>query len=210
MDNNAYRTVFTVGEQDHCSATHFLTYEINDENTVLYPNFIVIPDSYSVKCSKCDVKFGQYFVLDAKCPCGITVPGPIIKIQANKVDCTNSNDTSLSLTQLAQRAAQEVEELKRVELQLQEQALLEGSNKTNKKKSRMKHERGIGNYSQFRNKSFKPSYSRTNNYNKLPESLVVSGTVTISGVKIQGNVNNPDSHAVGEEEDSDYSDGSGK
>lgn len=126
-----------------------------------YPNLTVaVGSNNAVRCTRCDTKFGQYFESETTCPCGAAVHGPVIKITSAKVDHVEAH---LTAEQLAARAVHEAD------LAMQQSMFLSDAppdqdttaqKKPKKKKGKMKHERGAGNFSQFRNKSFIPNASR--------------------------------------------------
>ncbi len=185
--DEATRTIFVVGEKAQCTSTVFLPYYAcmaathvpDDEEVELskkhfqseYPNLsVLLTDSNAVKCNSCDVKFGQYFEHKSKCPCGASVSGPVIKVQTTKVDYCEAD---LTAEELAARATAETQQA------LEELALKEGeveeTGGTKKTKRRMKKVRGKGNYTYFRDKSFKPNASR------VAKSMIAEGDAEVGG-----------------------------
>lgn len=87
-------TVFDV-DTSICESIHFLDFYVSNdmlananakkdelkrkETAANFPYIAYVPPK-EVKCSECNVKFGQYFEYDSKCLCGATIPGPGVKV----------------------------------------------------------------------------------------------------------------------------------
>jgi len=106
-----------------------------------------------VVCAGCDTRFGQYCEHDTKCMCGALAVGPLIRLGIAKVDCSRAGDADLCPMELARRAAAEMAALR---MEDEEAVVLRGDTpkKSKKKPGRQKRE-GEGNFTMFRNKSFK-------------------------------------------------------
>lgn len=111
-------------------------------------------DHSNILCGSCDYKVGKLFYSseDCFCACGRKVSGTVAKILAHKVDASME---SLSLSLLSRCEHRDM-------MQQHEEEGSKGQHAktTGKKTPKNVHHRGKGNYSSFRNKSFKPNASR--------------------------------------------------
>jgi hypothetical protein len=112
--------------------------------------------SAPVLCRGCDSRFGQYCEHHTRCSCGTMVKGPVVRVGAAKVDRSRADNAELSPRELAHRAAAEIAALRLDEERRELEAAERGAatRKAKKKPARQKRE-GEGNFSMFRNKTFK-------------------------------------------------------
>jgi Tat protein secretion system quality control protein TatD with DNase activity len=124
-------------------------------------------------CLECGSKLGRYFSGESACACGVTVPGPAFRVNTAKVDIRYAIENEEQLSELANLSKTEVE-LASLKLQYEAEADSGLSEKKNKKKGKTINQRGAGNFSSFRNKSFKPNASRVTKgkEGELEESLL--------------------------------------
>ena len=108
--------------------------------------------SGNVECTSCGIKLGRFYDKEAHCSCGVTIAGPVARLLSNKLDYF---DGITDPNALAARARNEAEETSKY---ADDFFMDENFNKKVKKgtKTRVKHksERGKGNFSEFRNKTF--------------------------------------------------------
>ena len=108
--------------------------------------------SGNVECTSCGIKLGRFYDKEAHCSCGVTITGPVARLLSNKLDYF---DGITDPNALAARARNEAEETSKY---ADDFFMDENFNKKVKKgtKTRVKHksERGKGNFSEFRNKTF--------------------------------------------------------
>lgn len=110
-----------------------------------------------VECDECGAKVGRAFETDGSCACGATVQGPILRINAAKVDAAFAIESDEQLAELGRQSQTELE-LSRLKLDCAEGTGEEGKRRV--KRSKIVKERGAGNFSSYRNKSFIPNASR--------------------------------------------------
>ena len=88
-------SVFNTTYMSICKSIHFLEFYVSNtmlaganpkkdvlkskETRCKFPHIIHVPPK-EVKCSECNVKFGQYFEYDSKCLCGVSITGPGVKV----------------------------------------------------------------------------------------------------------------------------------
>lgn len=152
----APKTVFKVGDIGLCTTSLFIGFpdEVDFSNRtslVLHGN--------AVECAGCNMKVGKFTPAGteaALCSCGAHIPGPVVKVQAAKVDQIRPTDKILNAKALAERSLLETEQDQEGILDARSETVAGNkSKKTKKLKSSNK-----GNFSSYRNKSFIPNASR--------------------------------------------------
>jgi Tat protein secretion system quality control protein TatD with DNase activity len=150
---DAIKAVFkTGGEHGLCKATIFVGCSDNKE---ISSRTGVLVRGSNAECKECGTKLGKYSSGESFCACGAAVAGPSVRIQSSKVDFF---DESLDTKDLVARSLLEAEEAHRDALFDEE----EDRNRDSKKSKRKKKIRSDnkGNFSDYRNKSFRPNASR--------------------------------------------------
>ena len=150
------KVVLKVGhEEGLCAATIFVSQGEKDSAGLEIKHDVA-------ECAECGAKVGRYFSFlssGGTCPCGVVVPGPVFRLNSSKIDTHYTVDGAEQLAQLSLLSKSETEML-RLKDDFDEAAAEEGAGKKSKKKKKMASERGAGNFSSYRNKSFIPNASR--------------------------------------------------
>lgn len=183
----ASKTVFEVGDVGLCSAFLFVAQTAaqlqvdlvlkaeQGKDGVPRPSLSIgtsglsLPSSSgmggSVECRFCGLKVGKFSAAgdQSLCGCGAHVAGPVVRVQASKVDRDVQNFSLGVIESLAERSLQE-NELLSLEKEREEIAGKgkDGALGKPKKAKKLKSE-NRGNFSSYRNKSFIPNASRVAN-----------------------------------------------
>ncbi len=164
------RSKVKVGDEGLCSAFVFVPFNVETQQFCV--NVQSSPLTFQgevVSCGGCKTKLGKLSFEYASCACGSMVPGPVGRLQSLKLDkiIVNSTSDAIQLDKMLK--------LDRIEVQLtEEESLLEarekvGALKLSKKEKRMQKKdkskhiaffENRGQYSAFRDKSFKPNASK--------------------------------------------------
>ena len=153
----APKTVFKVGDSGLCTSSLFLWFEDEVEFSKRTSLFL---HGNAVECAECSMKVGKFTPAGsdaALCSCGAHILGPVVKVQAAKVDQIRPADKILNTKALAERSLLEAEQDQEGILDARSEAV--AGNKT--KKAKKLKSANKGNFSSYRNKSFIPNASRT-------------------------------------------------
>jgi DNA-directed RNA polymerase subunit RPC12/RpoP len=160
----ATKTVFKVGEEGLCTSFHFVT---APDGRDIHKRLALQVRGGNAECVHCGSKLGKFCPAEGICPCGAIIPGPVVKVNANKLDV---HDASLETKDLVQRSKIEIEEVQR-ENERKDQEILENyQNSAGRVKKAKKHKsENRGNFSNFRNKSFIPNASKAGKKEEVGE-----------------------------------------
>jgi len=150
----AKSVVFRSGEEGNCSRFAFVPCE--DAPSLSNHTRLKVRGG-SVECSHCGHKLGRYFRTESPCACGLSVPGPVVKITMAKLDRVQHG---ISVEELVARSRAEADlakhedAMKLAELkEIEKEEFL--NRRANKKTNRMAKSSNKGNFSEFRNKVMK-------------------------------------------------------
>lgn len=179
-DDISSRTVFKAGQQEGtCAANIFVSCGEEGKAPIgLSTNRDV------VECIECGAKVGRYFSGDGVCSCGVTVAGPIHRVNTAKIDIKYNVDTDEQLNELATLAKSEAE-MSRLKLDYALEHSGEGeTDKKSKKKGKVVKERGAGNFSSYRNKSFIPNASRRQKVQSADDAEAAAAEDVVEGEEL--------------------------
>ena len=171
-------TIFKIGQEGLCSASIFIPYHNqNNQNSQSsnqhnhlekgkhkgkkshvseFENEFYRIENENVHCVGCHAKIGKLSLGEATCACGAIVNGPVLRINATKLDQFFEDTTSLDVSQLSMIVSRLENEL------IEENDGINDGNKIKSKKKKKTKQRSEnrGNFSSYRNKSFVPNASR--------------------------------------------------
>lgn len=160
--SSAAKTVFKIGEGGLCASSLFIV--LPQDGSELSSRTGLVFHGNAVECAECSMKVGKFTpsgAEDALCSCGAHVPGPVVKVQANKVDRVHPSGVTLDAKALAERSLQETEKDLELQASLPHEETGEADGGKSSKKTKKLKSANKGNFSSYRNKSFIPNASRT-------------------------------------------------